>query len=110
MPPSHDSNTMILGELRGQTRELVHSVNNLSTKFDALTREVIGLSSLAADIGELKATVAGQAKRLEELEAEKNRTDGAKGFAAILLKSPALGWLVGAVISAWAVLTGKVHL
>ena len=110
MPPSHDSNTMILGELRGQTRELVHSVNNLSTKFDALSREVIGLGALATDVGELKARVAAQDKKIEDLEAEKNRTDGAKGFASILLKSPALGWLVGAVISAWAVLTGKVHL
>ena len=110
MPPAHDSNTMILGELRGQTRELVHSVNNLSTKFDALTREVIGLSSLAADIGELKATVAGQAKRIEELEAEKNRTDGAKGIIATLLNSKALGWLVGAAVSAWFVLTGRVHI
>lgn len=110
MPPSHDSNTMILGELRGQTRELVHSVNNLSTKFDALTREVIGLSALAADMGEIKAKLAAQEAKIEALEAEKNRTDGAKGFAALLLKSPALGWLVGAAVSAWAILTGKVHL
>lgn len=108
MPP-HDSNTMILGELRGQTRELVHSVNNLSTKFDALSREVIGLGALASDVGELKALVSGQAKRIEELEAERNRHDGARGFVNIILKSPALGWLVGAAITAWAILTGKVH-
>lgn len=101
--PPPDPNGMILGEMRGQLREMVHSVNNLSTKFDALTREVIGLGSMAADIGALKAKV-------EALEADKNQREGATGMIGFVLKSPAIGWLVGAAISAWAVLTGKVHL
>lgn len=103
MPPPADPNGMILGEMRGQLREMVHSVNNLSTKFDSLSREVIGLGALASDIGELKAKVAA-------LEAEKNQRDGATGVIGIILKSPTLGWLVGAGVSAWALLTGKVHL
>jgi hypothetical protein len=51
-----DSSThaMILGEMRGQLRELVHSQNNLSAKFDGLSREVIGLAPLATDIADMK--------------------------------------------------------
>jgi hypothetical protein len=98
-----DQNAMILGEMRGQLREVVHSMANLGMKVDGLTREVIGLATLASDIGALKAKV-------EALEAERNRTEGAHGVVGTLLKSPALGWLVGAAISAWAVLTGKVHI
>lgn len=49
-----NSHAMILGEMRGQLRELVHSQNNLSAKFDGLSREVIGLAPLATDIADLK--------------------------------------------------------
>lgn len=102
-PPAPEQHGMILGEMRGQLREMVHSVNNLSTKFDALTREVIGLGAMAADIGALKAKV-------EALEAERNRSEGAKGIFHMLMKSPALGWLVGAATTVWAVATGRLHL
>lgn len=77
---------MLLGEIRGQMRELIHSTNNTSAKLDA-----IGL-------------------RVAALEAEKQRRDGATGALALILKSPALGWLVGAVTTIWAVATGKLHL
>ncbi len=96
-------NAMILGEMRGQMREMVHSLNNLSGKFDGLTREVIGLSTLAADIGDLKA-------RVKLIEEKGNRQDGAAGAWAMILRSPTLGWLVGAAITAWAILTGKVDI
>jgi hypothetical protein len=46
---------MILGEMRGQLREVVHGLNNLSGKFDGLSREVIGLGVLAKDVIELKS-------------------------------------------------------
>lgn len=48
------SQAMILGEMRGQLRELVHSQNNLSAKFDGLSREVITLTALATDIADMK--------------------------------------------------------
>ena len=99
-PNTHD---MILGEMRGQLRELVHSVGNLSGKVDLLSREVIGLGPLAADISDIKT-------RLAALETDRNRRDGAAGIIQVLLKSPSLGWLVGASVTAWAMLTGKVHL
>lgn len=102
MTESSDHNTMILGEMRGQLREVVHSMNNLSAKFDGLSREVIGLGPLSTDVAELKVKVSA-------LEAHKNRSEGARSFGTLILKSPALGWLAGAAVSAWAILTGKVH-
>jgi hypothetical protein len=48
--------------LRGQVRELVHSVNNLSTKFDGLTREVIALGQWSGD-REVATYVAGANQR-----------------------------------------------
>jgi hypothetical protein len=87
---------MILGELRGQVRELVHSVNNLSTKFDGLTREVIALGPLAVQIAEIKAKV-------EKLESINLQQTGARNLTVLLLKSPIIGWLVAAAlfVAAW---------
>ncbi len=99
-PASQD---MLLGEMRGQLRELVHSVNNLSMNMTALSREVIGLGPLAADIVDIK----GRLLAIEKIEQQRV---GANGLAAVILKSPALGWLVGAAITAWAILTGKVSI
>lgn len=97
MPNSQD---MILGEMRGQLREMVHSMNNMSAKLDGLSREVIGLGPLAADIVDLKG-------RVTAIEVLINRSEGAKGMGAALLKSPALAWIVSAAITAWAVISGK---
>ena len=76
---------LLLGEIRGQMRELIHSTNTTGAKIDAL------------------------AARVSALEAEHNRREGASNVVQVLLRSPALGWLVGVSVSAWAILTGKVH-
>jgi hypothetical protein len=81
-----ESSMLLLGEIRGQLRELIHNSNNNSAKLDALSIRV-GL--------------------LENKEA--GRT-GASNLVYTILKSPTIGWLVGAAVSAWAVLTGKVHI
>jgi hypothetical protein len=93
MPRTPDSTTdgidtgiaLLLGEIRGQMRELIHSTNNAGMKIDALSA------------------------RVSALEAEHNRRQGANNVVQALLKSPAFGWLVGVAVSAWAILSGKVH-
>ena len=86
MPEASDPALLLLmGEIKGQLRELIHNSNNLSAKFD------------------------GMALRVAALETERSRRDGAASVLGMALKSPAIGWLVGAAVSAWAVLTGKVH-
>lgn len=108
--PAADTNSLMLGELRGQMREVIHGQNNMLVKFDSLTREVVGLGPLAADVLELKASLADLGVKLTVLEAEKNRTEGAKSLGAMILKSPLIGWLATAAVAAWALLTGKGHL
>lgn len=93
MPPRNSeqpvNNDMILGELRGQVRELVHGVNNLNGKFDGLTREVIALGPLAGDIQQLKADVA-------ELKATASQQTGGYEVVKAILNSPVvLSILVG---------------
>ena len=102
MADQHDTTGMMLGEIKGQMRELIHNVNNMATKLDALTREVVSNSSLPGKVKELD-------ERVTVLEGDKNKRDGASGMVANIMKSPAIGWLVGAAVSAWAILTGKVH-
>ncbi len=101
-PPTLNENSLILGEVRGQMRELVHTLNTLSAKLDGLTREVVGLGPLASDITDLKARIAA-------LEAANNRSEGARTLGVVLIKSPVLGWLVGVAATAWALLTGRIH-
>lgn len=60
------SQAMILGEMRGQLREVVHSLANLSGKFDGLSREVIGLGSLAQSVVELRAAHTADLKTMQE--------------------------------------------
>jgi hypothetical protein len=64
-------NAMILGEMRGQLREVVHSMNNLSMKFDGLTREVVALSALATAVGRLEAVIEAVELRLKTVEAQR---------------------------------------
>lgn len=92
---------MILGEMRGQLREVVHTVNNMSMKFDNLSKEVGGLAALATDVAELRIKVAA-------LIADQNQREGARNMGSAIMKSPALGWFVGAVVTVWAVVTGKI--
>jgi uncharacterized coiled-coil protein SlyX len=94
---NHD---MILGELRGQVRELVHSVNNLNGKFDALTREVVALGPLAADISEIK-------QRLAKLEDTDSRQTGGIETLKVVLTSPMVLSILMLAAVAWATLTGK---
>lgn len=94
---------MILGEMRGQLREVVHSLNNLTQKFDTLSREVIGLAGLGAEMMDMRA-------RLAILETDRNRRDGALGAADMVIKSPMLGWVVGAIATGVAFINGWVKI
>lgn len=61
--PNDPNALLLLGEIRGQLRELIHTGNNNSAKLDAL-----GL-------------------RVAALEADKNRRDGAFGFFEWFVKN-----------------------
>jgi hypothetical protein len=71
---------MILGEMRGQLRELVHSQNNLSSKFDGLSREVFALTALASDMADIKL-------RLKVLEERGQQQTGAANLVSWVLRN-----------------------
>lgn len=83
--PEEATHAMILGEMRGQLREVVHGLNNLSGKFDGLTREVIGLGVLAKEVIELK-TQQEQDRKLfqDQLNALKSERDHRAGAANLI--------------------------
>lgn len=95
-----DTTGMMLGELKGQMREVVHTLNNMSMKLDGLSEKVIADQHLPAKVAEIE-------RRVTDLEIDKNRRDGAMGLGGWLLHSPLVGWLVGAGITAWVMLRGK---
>lgn len=91
---------MTLGEVKGQLREVVHSVNNMSQKIDALAGRVAASSNIPGDLAALDV-------RVTALETDKHKRDGAMGFGGWLLKSPLVGWLATAAVAVWAFLQGR---
>lgn len=108
--PDSANHDMILGEMRGQLREVVHGQANLAMKFDALTREVIGLGALASDIAEQKVTLAALAVRVDALETDKSRREGAQGVFHTILRSPTVAWLAAGAVALWVAFKERLDL
>ncbi len=87
-----------VGEISGQLREVVHSVNNMAQKVDGMSERML-TSPTQADFQSLAARVA-------LLEAEKNRTDGAKGVFAAVMRSPMAAWAAAIVAGIWGAFKG----
>lgn len=86
-----------LGEFRGQLREVIHNMNNVSTKIDALATISARNHDLPDEIATLKARVA-------LLEEEKHRRMGAVNLGTMLLRSPIIAWIFAAAVLAWTYL------
>ena len=82
-----------LGELRGQMREISHSVNAMSSKLDAIAIASAQQHNLPDELAKLK-------ERIVALEVAEHNRDGAISFGSAVMKSPIIGWLaaVGAII------------
>lgn len=89
-----------VGKIEGQNREIIHALNNVSQKVDALGEKVAAGSNLPGRVDDLD-------RRVTALETDKNKRDGAMGFGGWLLRSPLFGWLATAAVAAWAVFQGK---
>lgn len=92
-----------IGEIRGQLREVIHTMNNTAQKVDAIGEKVM----LAAALPEAMTNLSA---RLTALEAERNRRDGATGIISTIMRSPTLGWIVGGVTTILLALTGRLDL
>lgn len=86
-------------------RSVMSSIQEISAEVKDIQRRVIIIETR-----DHTAQIAALALRVTALEVESNKRDGATGVISALLKSPALGWLAGAAITAWAVLTERVNL
>ncbi len=95
-----DATGIMLGEMKDQLRELIHKLNTMSIKLDALGERVIGTADLPAKVKALE-------ERVLALEADKHRRDGAMSFGGWVVRSPLVGWLAGAGLALWMLLKGK---
>lgn len=117
-----DVATMAMIETMRQIADNGRATNEVLTGMQAELRDVrervirIEASEFKTELRALKveterirkedlSSVQARLTALELLRAEQN---GATGMVGTILKSPTLGWLVGAAITAWAILTGKV--
>ena len=98
--------TLAVGEMRGQMRELIHTNNNMAMKVEGLTEKVLLAQALPAEVARLADVLVGALARLDALEAEKNRNDGAKGVFAVILKSPVAAWIAAVVAAAYGAFKG----
>lgn len=87
-----------VGEISGQLRELIHKQNNFEMKLDGLVER--------SHSGPSAADFAAALSRISALEAKESERRGAVGIAAAILKSPAVGWLVGAALAVYATIKG----
>lgn len=104
--PADPDAAMILGELRGQLRELIHNQNNEAQKGVARDEKLTKLSAVPDDIAEIKKAVGSIDRRLTHLEADKSRREGERGVLNTMMKSPLLAWIFAAAVIAWTWIKG----
>lgn len=105
--PEDQSLPLMIGEMRGQLRELVHQVANLAHKFEDVAKTVDGSKHLPELIADNKANIAALEARVTALEAIEHQRKGALTLGAALLK--AVPWLIPASVGGAVVaIVGKV--
>lgn len=87
LPNDVTSLAVMVGEIRGQMREVVHTLNNVSAKIDGLSREVIAMGPLAADIAELRGDLRLALNEIDALKQARNRNEGATGLINWVFKN-----------------------
>ncbi|QSR18397.1 hypothetical protein [Novosphingobium sp. KA1] len=93
MSEADNSMALMLGEIRGEVRQVVDHVATLAGKIDALTASLHQMAHLPAELQALKDRVA-------TLEAAEQQRRGAMGLGSIIIK--ALPWLPPAIVAGGA--------
>lgn len=93
------------------TRDMAKIQGSFEGRISTVTKEIERSITAAVEkaIEPVNNEVASMKSRIEALETAGHRQEGALGVVLAILKSPAIGWLVGAAITVWAILTGKVE-
>lgn len=100
--------TLAVGEMRGQMRELIHAQNNMATKMESLTEKVLLAQALPVEVARLADTLVSALVRIDALEAERHRNDGAKGVFAAIMQSRFAAWAAAGVAVIYAAIRGDV--
>ena len=105
--PEDQSLPLMIGEMRGQLRELVHQMANLAHKFEGVARTVDESKHLPGMISENRASIAALEARVTALDTIEHQRKGAITLGTALLKS--LPWLIPAGVGGAALaIIGKV--
>jgi chromosome segregation ATPase len=100
---------LAIGELKGQMAALSEMVNRKVKSNDDLSAAVAKLSNLPDDIKAIKTSMADMDERLRVMEQSDTDRNARQDMIAMILKSPALGWLVGAVTVIGGVASGHLQ-
>ncbi|WP_156028992.1 hypothetical protein [Sphingobium sp. DC-2] len=84
--PEDQSLPLMIGEMRGQLRELVHQFNNLAQKFEDVAKAVDASSHLPQQIAENKARIAALDVRVSALETKESERRGGVKLAEWALR------------------------
>lgn len=95
-----DPNTaMLLGEVRGQLRELIHTVNNRAQENAHIVKQLAKLEDVPKQLETLSS-------RMAALEADKNRREGAMSLGSWLMRSNLVVYVIMAAGAAYAYVRG----
>ena len=94
-----DNSLLLLGEMRGQLRELIHKMNNREQKDEAVARTLAKLEDVPDRLERIET-------RITTLESDKSRRDGERGAMTWFVRSPLFAWLIGGAVTVWALLKG----
>ena len=87
LPQDVTSLAVMVGEIRGQMREVVHTLNNVSGKIDGLSREVVAMGPLAAEIAELRGEIKLAKAEIDILKEIKAQHKGATNLVDWLFRN-----------------------
>jgi len=83
-------------------RQIADGIKLLNTDMRDVRERLIRIES-----NQLDRQVKSQGERIDALERDRDKRDGASNILTTILKSPAIGWLAGAAVAAWTYLQGR---
>ncbi len=98
------------GEMRGQVKELVHAMNAKADRDAKFADAITKLEQLPSDISDIKTRISGVEARLVTMETANTTREAERSLLYMLLKSPALGWIVGALTLIGLEVTNRLNL
>lgn len=90
-------------------RGLVASVESVQTHMTEMQGQVTDIRDrvIGMEARDHEALIAALAGRVTALEGAYNRREGATTLFETALKSPMLGWAIGAIVAIWALITDR---